>query len=514
MNLLELFKTLRKHRKLSEDRSVDLEKNKAAKWIVGVAGAITIVYLMLGAVCMSMIANETTTLSTIEFLFCAAPFIMTFDFFFRFMAQQTPSQIVKPYILLPIPKYTCVDFFMLGQMLNLSNLIWFVLIIPYCLMSVLFSFGFWPCIGILFIFWVIELCVSQFYIIVRTLINDTLLWWAMPICIFLIALLPGCHFEYASCIFSDFWKFYDFEDFCRFYGGMGTAVENGKAWPYLLVVAMTALLFFINRKIQFSHIKTELSRVEKTITVSGTNKLKFLDRLGELGLYLGLEIKTNWRNKNPRKSLIMGIVIICIFSLVIIFTDVYDEYYMANFWCLYDYTIFGAMTIVGIMCYEGNFIDGLMVRRENILQILRAKYWFNCLILLLPFLLLLPTVISGKWSLLMVISYGVFTAGFQFFLFFQLAVTNRVTRPLNTKFISKNGMENSYWQLVVEMFCLLVPVAFASFIQAIFGDTTTYIIMMVIGIAFIATHRLWLRNIYNRLMKKRYRNMEGFRASR
>ncbi len=514
MNRLELFRTLRKHRSLAEKRAIDLEKNKAAKWIIYLAEAFVAIYLLMGALGLAFAANECRTMSAIEFLFCLTPFIMLVDFFIRFIGQQTPSQIIKPYILLPIPKYTCIDFFILGQMLSVSNFAWFVMIVPYCIMSVLFGYGFLPCVGILFTFWVIELCVSQFYLIVRTLINDTLLWWALPIGVILIASLPGCHFENIGSIAGDFGSFYDFGDLCLFYGGIGAGIEGGRVWPYAVFTALTTVLFFINRKVQFGHIKAELSHTEKIVTVSRTDRLKFLNRLGETGIYLGLEIKTNLRNKNPRKSLIMGIGIIILFSLIIIFTDVYDSFYMANFWCLYDFTIFGAMTLVGIMCYEGNFIDGLMVRRENILQILRAKYLFNCLMLLLPFILLLPTVISGKWSLLMVVSYGVFTAGFQFFLFFQLAVTNRTTRPLNTKFISKNGMENSSWQFIVEMFCLFIPVIFVSVIQALFNGTVAYIIMLAIGLVFIATHRLWLRNIYNRFMKRRYKNMAGFRASR
>lgn len=514
MNRLQLFLALRKHRSLAEERAIDLERNKVAKWLIRVGEAFVVIYLLLGAIGFALAANDCRTLSAIEFLFCLSPFIILLDFFIRFIGQQTPSQIIKPYILLPIPKYTCIDFFIIGQMLNLSNLAWFVMIVPYCIMSVLFGYGFLPCVGILFVFWLMELCVSQFYLIVRTLINDTLLWWALPTGVILMALLPGCHFENTACIASDFSSFYDIGDFCLFYSGIGTGIESGNAWPYAVLIALTAVLFFINRKVQYGHIRAELSHTEKVVTVSRTDRLNFLDRLGETGIYLGLEIKTNLRNKNPRKSLIMGIGIIVLFSLIIIFTDVYDAYYMANFWCLYDFTIFGAMTLVGIMCYEGNFIDGLMVRRENILQILRAKYLFNCLMLLLPFILLLPTVISGKWSLLMVTSYGVFTAGFQFFLFFQLAVTNRTTRPLNTKFISKSGMENSSWQFIVEMFCLFVPVIFVSVIQALFNETIAYIVMLVIGVVFIATHRLWLRNIYNRFMKRRYGNMAGFRASR
>lgn len=512
MNRYELFKALRLHRKLSEKRMVDLEKNKAAKWVLYFVAGMMFVYLIMFAIMFALIANGLRSMSSLEFICCMIPFIVAIDFFVRFTGQQTPSQIIKPYVLLPIPKYTCVDFFLTGQMLNWSNLMWFVMLVPYCLMSVLFSYGFWSCMGLLLFFWIMELCISQFYLIVRTLINDSMLWWLLPVTVILIALLPGIQWGELSTLSFD--KMFDFDEFTEFYGGVGTGIEEGHIWPYLLITALLAVLFFINRRIQYAHVMSELSRTEQITVIKNPTNMKFLDRLGELGLYLGLEIKTNLRNKNPRKSLISGIVIVVVFSMVIIFTDVYDSNYMGNFWCLYNYTIFGAMTLVKIMCNEGNFIDGLMVRKENILQILNAKYWFNCLVLLLPFLLMMPTVFSGKWSFMMVFSYGIFTAGFQFFLLFQLATINKMSVPLNTKFISKSGMENNYWQIVIEMICLFVPVVFVSLLQFLMGNTWAYITMLVIGVAFIATHRLWLRNIYNRFMRKRYVLMEGFRATR
>ena len=46
------------------------------------------------------------------------------------------------------------------------------------------------------------------------------------------------------------------------------------------------------------------------------------------------------------------------------------------------------------------------------------------------------------------------------------------------------------------------------------GLTATYIFMCVVGLGFIITSNLWLRNIYNRMMKRRYENIEGFHATR
>ena len=169
---------------------------------------------------------------------------------------------------------------------------------------------------------------------------------------------------------------------------------------------------------------------------------------------------------------------------------------------------------MSIMCNEGNYIDALMVHKENILSLLKAKYIFYSALLLIPFILMLPTVFSGKWSIFMVISFGVFTAGFQFFIMFQMAVYNKTAIPLNTKFISQKGQGNNYFTFVASAIAFGLPVIIMSVLQSLVSENTSYLVMFLIGLAFILTKNLWMRNIYNRMMKKRYANLEGFYASR
>lgn len=511
---LWLFKTLRQHRTLAEKRMIDFEKNKVAKYIMYFMTGLVVLYLLMFAVTLALAANSLESMSSLEFICSLLPLFIVIDFGIRFLAQQTPSQMIKPYVLLPIPKYTCIDFFLAGQMLNWSNLTWFVMLIPYCLMSVVFSYGLWACLGLLLFFWLLELCISQFYLIVRTLISDTMAWWFMPIGVAILGMIPGLNWDKLLAGKLKLAQLFDFENIFTFYGGAGTGIETGKLWPYLLLLAVLIVLLFINRRLQYSHVMTELSRVEKATTIKHASDMKFLDKLGEIGLFLKLEFKTALRNKNPRKQTITGLVLIIFISALIIFTDAYDNPIMANFWCIYDLGLFGIFGLVKVMANEGNYIDGLMVRKENILQILRAKYYYNCLVLILPFFLCMAPVISGKWSIFMVLSCAIFTAGFQFFLLFQLAVINRSSQPLNTKFISKNGIENNKWQFIIEMVCMFVPVALISILQLTLGATWAYVTMSAIGLAFIATHKLWLRNIYNRFMQNRYLSMEGFRATR
>ncbi|MCD8282616.1 MAG: hypothetical protein LUC22_05125, partial [Prevotella sp.] len=97
---------------------------------------------------------------------------------------------------------------------------------------------------------------------------------------------------------------------------------------------------------------------------------------------------------------------------------------------------------------------------------------------------------------------------------FQLAATNRTTRPRNTRLTSRSGATETKRQLIVEMVCLFVPAAAATALCASFGDTVADILMLAAGLVFIALHRLWIRQIYNRLLRQRHAVIDGFRHTR
>ena len=167
-----------------------------------------------------------------------------------------------------------------------------------------------------------------------------------------------------------------------------------------------------------------------------------------------------------------------------------------------------------VMGAEGNYIDCLMTHRENILQLLHAKYYFYTALLLLPFIIMLPTVFMEKYSLLMLFSMMAFAAGPIFCTFMQMAVWNKQTIPLNSKLVSKGNVETNWFAFAAEMAAMFLPVVFISLLSLFFSDTITYTVMLIIGLAFIMTRNLWMRNIYKRFMARRYENTESFRATR
>ena len=153
---------------------------------------------------------------------------------------------------------------------------------------------------------------------------------------------------------------------------------------------------------------SEIGRTSKVTKIKKVSEFKFLDRYKEIGEYLKLEIKSLMRNKNPRKSFISATWAVVVITLICSFSDVYDNMGMTNFWCLYNLVVYAAMMLIHVMSYEGNYIDALMVHKENIYSLLRAKYYFFSALTIIPILLLLPTVFTGKWSIWMILSYALF----------------------------------------------------------------------------------------------------------
>lgn len=497
MNKIQLFRLLRKHKKLNDERNVMFEANQYGKLFGYIGLGFFVLYFVAIGTFLGWVA---ATEDEYQMLLFILPFILLLDFGGRFMAQQTPVMMVKPYLLLPISKYTAVDCFLVSQLFDVGNFLWWSLFLPYMFICVCGSMTLLQGVAMLVLLHLLILVNSQWYLLVRTLVNRSMFWWALPIAVYGSMVIP---FFLLSDKASD--KLFD-----QVFDFIG---KYGFTWyTFLIFLVLFIVLFIINRQLQMHLIYDEISKQEKT-NLKHVSEFSALNRFGQIGEYLKLEIKSTMRNKAIRTRFIQGVGIIIMLSLLIAYTDMYTSNFARNIWCLYCFVFFGAVNLVKVMGPEGNYIDLLMVHEENILTLLRAKYYFYCAIILLPFLLLLPTIISGKFPLLMILAYMFITTGPEYCLLFQLAVWNKSTLPLNDKITGKNQLENKL-QLIIELVVFFVPVALVLILQGIFNDTVAFVVMIVIGLAFTIANPYWMRNIYKRMMLRRYENLEGFHSTR
>lgn len=497
MNKLQLFFLLRKHVKLSEKRNVMFEANQYGKLFGYIVVAILAVELFaLGTFFGWLAAKEQAT----EMILYIMPFMLILDFGMRFATQQTPMMLVKPYLLTPISKYSAIECFLIQQLLDGGNFVWMTLYLPYVFIVWCGGLTGWAAIGLLCLLHLMVLVNSQWYLLVRTLVNQSMFWWALPAVVYGSLIVP-------FLVLSDS----QLDAVIDFIGNVLSDYVFSW-WSFAIVALLFVLLFVVNRSLQMGLIYDEISKKEKT-KLKHVSEFKALNRFGQIGEYLKLEIKSTMRNKAIRGRFIQGVCFITFFSLAIAFLDIYNTSFERNFFCLYCFLFFGSVNLTKVMCPEGNYIDLLMVHEENILTLLRAKYYYYCAVLLLPFFITLIPVIMGKFSLIMILAYLFTVTGPIYLMLFQMAVYNKQTLPLNEKLTGKNQMENK-WQIIVSMTSMFAPVLIIMLLQIIFTVDVAYWVMFIIGLAITLTEPYWLRNIYRRMMVRRYDNLEGFHSTR
>jgi hypothetical protein len=125
---------------------------------------------------------------------------------------------------------------------------------------------------------------------------------------------------------------------------------------------------------------------------------------------------------------------------------------------------------------------------------------------------MIPAMITKKVAVMSCVSWAVFSVGFVYFCLFQMAVYNNRTINLSVRMTGRNvgtGLQN-----LIAGASFGVPLILNVVLKALIGQETASWVLIIIGLSFILTSNLWIKNVYHRFMKRRYKNMEGFRDSR
>lgn len=494
-----LYKIIKRNQKLAAKRNPAFDTNRFAKFLMYFMAVYwAAILLFLGVMLPLMFEGIVPNMEPYHIMNQGILYVMLVDFLIRFMGQPAVAQELKPYLLMPVKKNRLIDTFLIQSGLSGFNFIWFFTYVPFAFLTIIRFYGFGGMFLYLIGIWMLFVLNNYWYLLCKMLMSEKTIWYLLPVVVYGAL---GC---------AEF--LLDGLPISRFTMNLGEEFIEGNPLSFLFVLAIIVALFVLNREIQKKLLYDEISKVKDT-KMKHVSEYKFLDRYGEVGEYIRLELKLIARNKTVKAQFRMAFIIMIGFSMVVAFTDVYDGTGMITFICAYNYLLLPIMTLGQVMTFEGNYIDGLMSRKESIYNLLRAKYYLTTLIIVVPLLFMLFPVYKGKITLLMAFAYLVFTVGVVFFLLLQLAVYNTRTLPLNST-IMKSNKSSTTAQMIIMGLAMGIPLILDSLLTALFSETIAYTLLMVIGLAFITTHNLWIKNIYNRFMKRRYENMEAFRSSR
>lgn len=498
MNKFQVLMLLRRNQKLSARRSVMYGSNRKSKAILMILSLGIVFYMLFLSVSLSLVANSVNSFTSPQFFFSLLPLFLVLDFVARFLFHHTSAQIVKPYLLLPLRRRDCVDGFIYTSALSYRNLMWLFITVPFVLMSVVFKYGVLVSFRFVFVFQLVVAANCLFYMLCRVLVSRKYYYVFLPFFVLAMFFVP--------------FALYGILGGMRVYSQIGTMVVDSPFELYFYLFFLLLGLFKLNRAALLNSLQHEESSF-RSVKARKASSLSFFDTFGTIGEYLKIEVRSLSRNRSIRNSFVSQMIFVAILSLVNTFTDIYEDAFSIRFWAAYPFALLG-INLARIMGVEGNYIECLMVRKEKVRDLLEAKYWFYSVLQLFPLVLMSPTVIYGKYSILMLLSLMLFTIGPLYFFLMQLAVVNKQSLPLNSKLMKKNVNETNYMEFLFQMTTMFLPVFLLFVMPILFGETISYVILLIIGLSFVFTHKYWINNIYSRMMEKKYNNIYGFMTSR
>lgn len=213
------------------------------------------------------------------------------------MLQPAMSQEIKPYLLMPIKRIS----WWIPCYYNPESAVTTSSGFPdrtFALLTIIRFYGFTGILCYLCGIWLLMAMNSYWYLICKTLLNEKLLYILLPIGVY--GLLAGTEFIPEGNPVSTFMM------------NLGEGFIEGNILSFLGVIAAILLLLLVNRKLQLHFIYNEIAKVEDT-KMKHVSEYKFLDRYGDVGEYLRLELKLCFRNKTVKTQFRMGFIIMLAF---------------------------------------------------------------------------------------------------------------------------------------------------------------------------------------------------------
>jgi hypothetical protein len=255
----------------------------------------------------------------------------------------------------------------------------------------------------------------------------------------------------------------------------------------------------------------EGEKIEKIISFS---RISFLDRFGETGEFINLELKMLIRTRRLRSQILVNLLFIVYYFFMVCRGG---EAFSDNPYTLVFFTIFvigsvGLTLSQFLFTAQSAFFDGLMTRDHSLLNMIKGKYILYSTYGLFTACLMMILVYYGKVSFLFIVSTFFYTIGFLFFLMFRGAIYNKSPLDLfdrgtfNWKGTSGNVM-------IINILAMFIPVSMVLVINAVFSQTAGCYFMLITCLAYTLTANHWIKWTYNCFLKRRYKNMEGFRSN-
>lgn len=473
-------------------------KNKGGTIAAQIFMGFMVLYLLAIALVLGFMLQEIIPkfLPGKDIMFVFNGFILYYfalDFVMRIQLQDLPTLSIVPYLHLNIPRSKIVRFLNVRAVFTAFNLFPLILFLPFCSTAVARFYS--PLTSVMYCISIIGLCIFNNYMalyIKRLTTNSS----------YLIFVVMGF---IAAIGLMEYFKVFSIAGLSN-----STFIFIAKnPLTALAFPAMAAVAFFINANYLRRHLYIEdLTNGEEK---KASTDYPFLDRFGEIGTLIALELKLIFRHKRPRSAVIMSFIFIfygfLFYKEKLLATDSFGSMvFAATFMTGSSISIYGQF----MFGWQGSHFDGLLVSKVNFRNFIKAKFlMFTLASTFMTLIISLYGFIS--WKILMVqFAAYLYNIGLGTVIILYFA-----TRNYKAIDLSKSSGFN-YQGVGASQFVLLLPyflIPYLFYVPFAVADHPYLGIACIAGIGLISliTRNYWVEFILREFDKRKYKIAAGFR---
>ncbi|WP_449400209.1 DUF5687 family protein [Chryseobacterium wanjuense] len=412
------------------------------------------------------------------------------DLIIKYLWQEMPTQNIKPFLTLNIPKKILVNYMLSKTFLSVFSWLNSLFFITFCGIALFYGYSF---IGVLGWFVGVSLL---FYLnnFINILFNDKETVAIIVGCI--IAAVAGLTYYHIVPILD-----YSERFFFNFY-------ER----PYFAVISV--MLFLGLWKICFNYIRKVFyldQGLEAKKTVGKTENIAFLNKYGAIGTFINNDIKMLKRNK-VTKGILLGSFMFLFYGLLMFTSSIYKTPAMMMFMGLFVTGGFQFMFGQRVPAFDSSYYPLMMTLNVPYKEYLKAKWWLMNIVTAASIVVALCYAYFGWNVYVTFFAAGLYNIGVNSQFTLWSGAFNKTQIDLNAK-EKRFGQKNSFNMkalllLIPKMF---LPMVVFAVMQHFFGIEAGVISVAVMGlIGFLLREKIF-DIIVKHYKVEKYSTLEAFK---
>ncbi len=420
-------------------------------------------------------------------------YYFSFDFIFRFIFQNLPTLAIQPYLVLNIQRNKLVQFLNWRSLFSVFTVIPLLLFLPFIVSVISQKYG--QPVSLALIVTIISLTFFNHFVVLfikrKTILSQ---WWLIGF--FMVILLV---------VAADYFQLFSLRNW-----SVALFTTLIKAPLLCIVFLLLAIASFYNNSF-FLRKNLYIENLEKSAGEKKSIDYNWLQKFGNNGELMAIDIKLILRNKRPRTLLLLSIIFL--FYGYIFFKP---EYFKNN---SFGIILIGAIVVTGmfmasfgqfLFAWQSSHFDGLLSNNINVKSYIKSKLMLLISFSTISFLLsLLYGFISWKLIPILIASW-LFNIGIHSVLTGFIGTRNYKGLDLSkgsTFNYQGTGAAQWLYSLIILIVDAIIYLPFALLINAWAGIAA----LGIFGLVSFLMQDWWINILTVQFKKHKYKMLEGFR---